>query len=133
MRFLTAIILLNFVLPDTSAFETPISGAVAAHNDFAMDLFREMLQRDGNVCLSPPAVFFPLATCCAGSAGTTRRQLARALHLDDQHRATVSARQPERFRADRPFLYLIRDHHTGLILFIGRFVEPAGRTHATVD
>ena len=34
-------------------------------------------------------------------------------------------RPPKHFRADRPFLYLIRDHHTGSVLFLGRLSEPA--------
>jgi serpin B len=34
-------------------------------------------------------------------------------------------RQPKYFRADRPFLYLIRDHQTGSVLFLGRLTEPA--------
>jgi serpin B len=32
--------------------------------------------------------------------------------------------QPKVFRADRPFLYLIRDHKTASVLFLGRLSEP---------
>ena len=32
--------------------------------------------------------------------------------------------QPKHFRADRPFLYLIRDHQTGTVLFLGRLSDP---------
>ena len=42
---------------------------------------------------------------------------------------TTSAVQPpptpKYFRADHPFLYLIRDHTTGSVLFLGRLTEPA--------
>jgi serpin B len=37
---------------------------------------------------------------------------------------TKSARRYPSFRADHPFLFLIRDKATGSILFLGRYAEP---------
>ena len=37
----------------------------------------------------------------------------------------VSAPRPATFRADQPFVYLIRDNRTGSILFLGRVVNPS--------
>jgi serpin B len=37
---------------------------------------------------------------------------------------SVGPRQIPVFRADHPFLFLIRDNHSGSILFIGRVMEP---------
>jgi len=41
--------------------------------------------------------------------------------------ATRAAPQVSVFRADHPFLFLIRDHESGSILFLGRLAAPAGK------
>jgi len=39
--------------------------------------------------------------------------------------ASAARMQPPTFRADHPFLFLIRDNQTGSILFMGRVVDPS--------
>lgn len=41
-------------------------------------------------------------------------------------RAAVIREEPAVFRADHPFLFLIRDHRSGSLLFVGRVVNPRG-------
>jgi serpin B len=41
-------------------------------------------------------------------------------------RAAIAPAQPAVFRADHPFLFLIKDRRSGSILFMGRVVNPTG-------
>jgi serpin B len=37
---------------------------------------------------------------------------------------SISMDEPPEFRADRPFLFIIRENKTGSVLFIGRLADP---------
>ena len=39
-------------------------------------------------------------------------------------RSRSMSRPPKTFKADRPFIFLIRERATGMILFSGRVVDP---------
>jgi serpin B len=53
------------------------------------------------------------------AAAATAAVMQRAGAMPDPQR-------PQEFRADHPFLFLIRDLETGAILFLGRVTDPAG-------
>jgi len=40
----------------------------------------------------------------------------------------ASMSRPQIFRADHPFLFAIRDRHTGAILFLGRMADPTQKS-----
>ena len=76
----------------------------------------------------------------AGMDGTTLLYISAAIHqavVEVNEEGTEAAaatgivmgfkavpEPPPTFRADHPFIFLIRDNMTGSILFIGRVVDP---------
>jgi serpin B len=75
-----------------------------------------------------------------GIDGTTNLFISQALHdafVEVNEQGTEAAAvtlfeaksrsMSDRFNADHPFIYLVRDHGSGTILFLGRLSQPAGR------
>ena len=60
------------------------------------------------------------ATITVDEAGT-EAAAATAIMMD----ATAMPVDPVRISVDRPFLYVIRDHATGAVLFVGRVLDPS--------
>jgi len=60
------------------------------------------------------------ASITVDEAGT-EAAAATAIMMD----ATGMPLEPVRISADRPFLYVIRDHSTGAVLFVGRVLDPS--------
>jgi serpin B len=76
---------------------------------------------DGNKDLSISAVIHK-AFVAVDEKGT-EAAAATAVAITLAMRRPVE--EPERFNADHPFIFLIRDVRSGSILFLGRFTEPA--------
>ena len=52
------------------------------------------------------------------------RAAATAVLMATTTSAPLSVPFTPTFKADRPFIYLIRDRQSGAILFLGRMMEP---------
>ncbi len=53
-------------------------------------------------------------------------EAAAATDLSVKATESIDEKQPAVFRADHPFVFLIRDNRTGNLLFLGRLVNPRG-------
>ena len=92
--------------------------------------------------LGMPSAFAPNKADFAGMNGKRNLFISAALHkafVDVNEEGTEAAAatgivvgvtslppRPKVFRADHPFVFLIRDQQSGSILFIGRMVNPKG-------
>ena len=81
------------LLPENLSMETAgQSAALVRGNDaFALDLYGQLRQGDGNLFFSPLSISTALAMTYAGAEGDTAREMAKVLHFDlpaDQLHAT---------------------------------------------
>jgi serpin B len=97
--------------------------------------------QDALSALGMPVAFNPAKADFSGMTGTRELAISAVVHkafveVDEKGteaaaatgvvmaRASAILAPPPVFRADHPFLFLIRDNRNGSILFLGRLVRP---------
>jgi serpin B len=70
---------------DTPKKKPDVSGVVKGGNQFALDLYAQLRDREGNQFFSPFSISTALAMTYAGARGQTAEEIAKTLHFaDDQ-------------------------------------------------
>ena len=64
-----------------------IRGVVHPNTEFAIELYRRLRKTKGNLFFSPYNISNALTMTCAGGAGKTKVQMARALHVPANEQA----------------------------------------------
>jgi serpin B len=67
------------------------AGVSQANNDFAVGLYRQLAQKDGNLFCSPYSIHQAFSLVWGGARGDTAAQMARVLRLDQQASDAVHA------------------------------------------
>jgi serpin B len=57
---------------------------VISANEFAIDIYKEIVDEDGNLFCSPFSIACALSMTYAGAAGTTATEMSRVLHVRDE-------------------------------------------------
>jgi len=65
--------------PDVAAGD--VQAAVSGNTEFALDLYQQLAQEEGNLFFSPHSISVSLAMTYAGARGETERQMAETLHF----------------------------------------------------
>lgn len=68
-----------------------VQGIVTANHRFAVDLYQQLSQREGNLFFSPYSLSTALAMTYAGAAGQTAEKMAEVLHFSLEPQAIHSA------------------------------------------
>lgn len=81
-------------MDDRGATPAGIDAVVQANNQFALDVYAELKQADGNVFLSPYSISTALAMTYEGANGQTAEEMAQVFYFptdDDARRAAFAA------------------------------------------
>ena len=73
--------------------KTDADAAVASNNAFALDLYRQLSQLEGNLCISPYSLATALSLTYAGARNETAEEMAKVLHLTLDSKRLHSALQ----------------------------------------
>jgi serpin B len=57
------------------------ASVIDSNNGFALDLYRRLGARDGNLAFSPISIYTAAGMACAGARGQTQSEIAKALHF----------------------------------------------------
>ena len=68
---------------DTGATEEGVAAVVEANNQFALDLYSEFKEEEGNVFFSPYSVSVALTMTYEGARGETAEEMQSVLHIPE--------------------------------------------------
>jgi len=77
--------------PEARSGNVDTRGMVAGNTAFALDLYAQLKDRDGNLFFSPYSISSALAMTYAGARGETAAQMRAALHLPGEDASTHAA------------------------------------------
>ncbi|TET67360.1 MAG: serpin family protein, partial [Candidatus Zixiibacteriota bacterium] len=84
MGIIQTFLLVSMALTQMATASATADGemVVQGNNAFALDLYAELKNRDGNLFFSPHSISTALAMTYAGARGSTEKQMAEVLHFD---------------------------------------------------
>ena len=128
---------------DAQALNTCLASLAQRNVELALPKFRvesEFSLSDTLAAMGMPAAFDPNVANFSGMDGTRNLYISFVIHkafvqIDEEGTeaaastaagmgTTSAPSEPVAFRADHPFLFLIRDNSSGAILFVGRVADP---------